>query len=86
MCELGVLLPLPPKLWDYKPGALCLALISVSVVNMVPGPNSLSHLETRGDGRRVSAETRASTLSVILCVLNKLLVLDFVIARTYLIP
>lgn len=46
MCELGVLLPLPPKLWDYKPGALCLALISVSVVNMVPGPNSLSHLET----------------------------------------
>lgn len=86
MCELGVLPPLPPKLWDYKPEVPCLALISVSVVNMVLEPNSLSHLETSGDGRRVPAETRASTLSVVLCVFNKLLVLDFVIARTYLIP
>lgn len=82
MCERGVLPPLPPTLWDFKPEAPCLALISVSVVNMVPGPNPLSHLETRGDGRRVPAETRASALSVVLCVLSKLLVLDFVIART----
>lgn len=82
MCERGVLPPQPPTLWDYKPEAPWLALISVSVVNRVPGPNPLSHLEIRGGGRRVPAETRANALSMALCVLSKLLALDFVIART----